>query len=141
MIFGFFRRTKWDQADYIEEATKNPFCRLSRFKIIGTKKKFLRFMNSFRSTGLIYYGDEARENEWFFDRILYEHPELVAKISRLKLKPHDNKSIPILLDMFMGDAAYYGFDETDLPPVLQCHWHAAQRDHDRQLAQTSEFGV
>lgn len=140
MTFGFFR-TKWDQADQIEEATKNPFCRLSQFKINGTRKKFLRFMNSFRSTGLIYYGDEARENEFFFDRILYEYPELVLRISRLKLKPHDDESIPILLDMFMGDAAYYGFDETDLPPVLQCHWHAAQRDHDRQLAQTSEFGV
>ena len=133
MTFGFFR-TKWDQADQIEEATKNPFCRLSQFKINGTRKKFLRFMNSFRSTGLIYYGDEARENELFFDRVLYEYPELVLRISRLKLKPHDDKSIPILLDMFMGDAAYYGFDETDLPPVLLCHWYAVQRDHDEQLA-------
>ena len=52
-----------------EKAKQNPFCRLSQFKINGTKKKFLRFLNSFRSTGLIYYGDEARENEWFFDKI------------------------------------------------------------------------
>lgn len=58
MIFGFLRAKS-------EKAIQSPFCRLSQFKINGTKKKFLRFMNSFRSTGLIYFGDEARENEWF----------------------------------------------------------------------------
>lgn len=132
MIFGFLK-AKHDQVDQPEKAIQSPFCRLSQFKINGTKKKFLRFMNSFRSTGLIYFGDEARENEWFFDRLIHEYPELVLRISRLKLKPNDNKSIPILLDMFMGPEAYYGFDETDLPPVLLCHWHAVQRDHDEQL--------
>lgn len=126
MIFGFIKTES-------EKAKQNPFCRLSQFKINGTKKKFLRFLNSFRSTGLIYYGDEARENEWFFDKITDEYPDLIRRISRLKLKPHDDKSIPILLDMFMGAEAHYGFDESDLPPVLLCHWYATQRDHDEQL--------
>lgn len=120
MIFGFLRAKS-------EKAIQSPFCRLSQFKINGTKKKFLRFMNSFRSTGLIYFGDEARENERFFDKITDEYPELVLRISRLKLKPNDNRSIPILLDMFMGPEAYYRFDESDLPPVLLCHWHATQK--------------
>lgn len=127
MIFGFLRAKS-------EKAIQSPFCRLSRFKINGTKKKFLRFMNSFRSTGLIYFGDEARENEWFFDKITDEYPELVLRISRLKLKPNDNRSIPILLDMFMGPEAYYRFDESDLPPVLLCHWHATQKDRNELLA-------
>lgn len=127
MIFGFLRARS-------EKAIQSPFCRLSRFKINGTKKKFLRFMNSFRSTGLIYFGDEARENEWFFDKITDEYPELVLRISRLKLKPNDNRSIPILLDMFMGPEAYYRFDESDLPPVLLCHWHATQKDRNELLA-------
>ena len=78
MIFGFFKTES-------EKAKQNPFCRLSQFKINGTKKKFLRFLNSFRSTGLIYYGDEARENEWFFDKITDEYPDLIRRISRLKL--------------------------------------------------------
>lgn len=120
MIFGFLRAKS-------EKAIQSPFCRLSQFKINGTKKKFLRFMNSFRSTGLIYFGDEARENERFFDKITDEYPELVLRISRLKLKLNDNRSIPILLDMFMGPEAYYRFDESDLPPVLLCHWHATQK--------------
>ena len=127
MIFGFLRSKS-------EKAIQSPFCRLSQFKINGTKKKFLRFMNSFRSTGLIYFGDEARENEWFFDKITDEYPELVLRISRLKLKPNDNRSIPILLDMFMGPEAYYRFDESDLPPVLLCHWHATQKDRNELLA-------
>ena len=127
MIFGFLRARS-------EKAIQSPFCRLSRFKINGTKKKFLRFMNSFRSTGLIFFGDEARENEWFFDKITDEYPELVLRISRLKLKPNDNRSIPILLDMFMGPEAYYRFDESDLPPVLLCHWHATQKDRNELLA-------
>ena len=127
MIFGFVRAKS-------EKAIQSPFCRLSQFKINGTKKKFLRFMNSFRSTGLIYFGDEARENEWFFDKITDEYPELVLRISRLKLKPNDNRSIPILLDMFMGPEAYYRFDESDLPPVLLCHWHATQKDRNELLA-------
>ncbi|MFC2702768.1 MAG: hypothetical protein ACFN3A_03120 [Candidatus Nanosyncoccus sp.] len=127
MIFGFLRAKS-------EKAIQSPFCRLSQFKINGTKKKFLRFMNSFRSTGLIYFGDEARENEWFFDKITDEYPELVLRISRLKLKPNDNRSIPILLDMFMGPEAYYRFDESDLPPVLLCHWHATQKDRNELLA-------
>lgn len=127
MIFGFLRAKS-------EKAIQSPFCRLSQFKINGTKKKFLRFMNSFRSTGLIYFGDEARENEWFFDKITGEYPELVLRISRLKLKPNDNRSIPILLDMFMGPEAYYRFDESDLPPVLLCHWHATQKDRNELLA-------
>ena len=127
MIFGFLRAKS-------ETAIQSPFCRLSQFKINGTKKKFLRFMNSFRSTGLIYFGDEARENEWFFDKITDEYPELVLRISRLKLKPNDNRSIPILLDMFMGPEAYYRFDESDLPPVLLCHWHATQKDRNELLA-------
>ena len=127
MIFGFLRAKS-------EKAIQSPFCRLSRFKINGTKKKFLRFMNSFRSTGLIYFGDEARENEWFFDKITDEYPELVLRISRLKLKPNENRSIPILLDMFMGPEAYYRFDESDLPPVLLCHWHATQKDRNELLA-------
>lgn len=127
MIFGFLRARS-------EKAIQSPFCRLSRFKINGTKKKFLRFMNSFRSTGLIYFGDEARENEWFFNKITDEYPELVLRISRLKLKPNDNRSIPILLDMFMGPEAYYRFDESDLPPVLLCHWHATQKDRNELLA-------
>ena len=127
MIFGFLRAKS-------EKAIQGPFCRLSQFKINGTKKKFLRFMNSFRSTGLIYFGDEARENEWFFDKITDEYPELVLRISRLKLKPNDNRSIPILLDMFMGPEAYYRFDESDLPPVLLCHWHATQKDRNELLA-------
>lgn len=126
MIFGFFKTES-------EKAKQNPLCRLSQFKINGTKKKFLRFLNSFRSTGLIYYGDEARENEWFFDKITDEYPDLILRISRLKLKPHDDKSIPILLDMFMGAEAYYGFDETDLPPVLLCHWMAMQKDNDKLI--------
>ena len=127
MIFVFLRAKS-------EKAIQSPFCRLSQFKINGTKKKFLRFMNSFRSTGLIYFGDEARENEWFFDKITDEYPELVLRISRLKLKPNDNRSIPILLDMFMGPEAYYRFDESDLPPVLLCHWHATQKDRNELLA-------
>lgn len=127
MIFGFLRAKS-------EKAIQSPFCRLSQFKINGTKKKFLRFMNSFRSTGLIYFGDEARENEWFFDKITDEYPELVLRISRLKLKPNDNRSIPILLDMFMGPEAYYRFDESNLPPVLLCHWHATQKDRNELLA-------
>ena len=127
MIFGFLRAKS-------EKAIQSPFCRLSQFKINGTKKKFLRFMNSFRSTGLIYFGDEAREDEWFFDKITDEYPELVLRISRLKLKPNDNRSIPILLDMFMGPEAYYRFDESDLPPVLLCHWHATQKDRNELLA-------
>ena len=127
MIFGFLRAKS-------EKAIQSPFCRLSQFKINGTKKKFLRFMNSFRSTGLIYFGDEARENEWFFDKITDEYPELVLRISRLKLRPNDNRSIPILLDMFMGPEAYYRFDESDLPPVLLCHWHATQKDRNELLA-------
>ena len=127
MIFGFLRAKS-------EKVIQSPFCRLSQFKINGTKKKFLRFMNSFRSTGLIYFGDEARENEWFFDKITDEYPELVLRISRLKLKPNDNRSIPILLDMFMGPEAYYRFDESDLPPVLLCHWHATQKDRNELLA-------
>lgn len=127
MIFGFLRAKS-------EKAIQSPFCRLSQFKINGAKKKFLRFMNSFRSTGLIYFGDEARENEWFFDKITDEYPELVLRISRLKLKPNDNRSIPILLDMFMGPEAYYRFDESDLPPVLLCHWHATQKDRNELLA-------
>lgn len=127
MIFEFLRAKS-------EKAIQSPFCRLSQFKINGTKKKFLRFMNSFRSTGLIYFGDEARENEWFFDKITDEYPELVLRISRLKLKPNDNRSIPILLDMFMGPEAYYRFDESDLPPVLLCHWHATQKDRNELLA-------
>ena len=127
MIFGFLRAKS-------EKAIQSPFCRLSQFKINGTKKKFLRFMNSFRSTGLIYFGDEARENEWFFDKITDEYPELVLRISRLKLKPNDDRSIPILLDMFMGPEAYYRFDESDLPPVLLCHWHATQKDRNELLA-------
>ena len=127
MIFGFLRARS-------EKAIQSPFCRLSRFKINGTKKKFLRFMNSFRSTGLIYFGDEARENEWFFDKITDEYPELALRISRLKLKPNDNRSIPILLDMFMGPEAYYRFDESDLPPVLLCQWHAMQKDRNELLA-------
>lgn len=127
MIFGFLRAKS-------EKAIQSPFCRLSQFKINGTKKKFLRFMNSFRSTGLIYFGDEARENERFFDKITDEYPELVLRISRLKLKPNDNRSIPILLDMFMGPEAYYRFDESDLPPVLLCHWHATQKDRNELLA-------
>ena len=127
MIFGFLRAKS-------EKAIQSPFCRLSQFKINGTKKKFLRFMNSFRSTGLIYFGDEARENEWFFDKITDEYPELVLRISRLKLKPNNNRSIPILLDMFMGPEAYYRFDESDLPPVLLCHWHATQKDRNELLA-------
>lgn len=127
MIFGFLRAKS-------EKAIQSPFCRLSQFKINGTKKKFLRFMNSFRSTGLIYFGDEARENEWFFYKITDEYPELVLRISRLKLKPNDNRSIPILLDMFMGPEAYYRFDESDLPPVLLCHWHATQKDRNELLA-------
>ena len=127
MIFGFLRAKS-------EKAIQSPFCRLSQFKINGTKKKFLRFMNSFRSTGLIYFGDEARENEWFFDKITDEYPELVLRISRLKLKPNDNRSIPILLDMFKGPEAYYRFDESDLPPVLLCHWHATQKDRNELLA-------
>lgn len=126
MIFGFLRAKS-------EKAIQSPFCRLSQFKINGTKKKFLRFMNSFRSTGLIYFGDEARENEWFFDKITDEYPELVLRISRLKLKPNDDRSIPILLDMFMGPEAYYRFDESDLPPVLLCHWHATQKDRNELL--------
>lgn len=127
MIFGFLRAKS-------EKAIQSPFCRLSQFKINGTKKKFLRFMNSFRSTGLIYFGDEARENEWFFDKITDEYPELVLRISRLKLKPNDDRSIPILLDIFMGPEAYYRFDESDLPPVLLCHWHATQKDRNELLA-------
>ena len=127
MIVGFLRAKS-------EKAIQSPFCRLSQFKINGTKKKFLRFMNSFRSTGLIYFGDEARENEWFFDKITDEYPELVLRISRLKLKPNDNRSIPILLDMFMGPEAYYRFDESDLPPVLLCHLHATQKDRNELLA-------
>ena len=97
------------------------------------RRSFYAFLNSFRSTGLIYYGDEARENEWFFDKITDEYPDLILRISRLKLKPHDDKSIPILLDMFMGAEAYYGFDETDLPPVLLCHWVAMQKDNDKLI--------